>query len=56
MKLVYGPTKDIGDLERMFATLDLDVAYVREWITKLPEAVTKLRILDDLVRRFRSAQ
>ena len=52
MKLLYGRTKDLADLERMFASLTLDVPYMREWLTKLPSGANKLHLLDDFVRRF----
>jgi hypothetical protein len=55
LKLLYGRTKDLADLERMFAALpDLDLAYVRGWLAKLPASERKVAMLDDLVRRFRS--
>jgi hypothetical protein len=54
LKLLYGRTKDIADLERMFAAIPaLDVDYVRDWLAKLPDAERKRALLDDLVRRFR---
>ncbi len=54
LKLLYGRTKDVADLERMLAVLpDLDVDYVRAWLTRLPGAERKQAVLDDLVRRFR---
>jgi hypothetical protein len=55
LKLVYGRTKDIADLERMFAALPaLDLDYIRNWIAQLPGADRKRAVLDDLIRRFRS--
>jgi hypothetical protein len=54
MKLLYGRTKDVADLERMFTALpNLDVGYIRNWLAKMPTGATKLALLDDLVRRFR---
>ena len=54
MKLLYGRTKDIADLERVFAALPaLDLAYIREWLAKLPSGGNKQILLEDLVRRFR---
>ncbi len=55
MKLLYARTKDVADLERMFAALpDLDLGYVRTWLQKLPIGDRHLGIFDDLVRRFRA--
>jgi Nucleotidyltransferase of unknown function (DUF6036) len=55
MKLVYARTKDVADLERLFAALPtLDVAYVRSWLTQMvPSGDRRLAVLDDLVARFR---
>ncbi|HEY5946494.1 MAG TPA: hypothetical protein VIV40_13420 [Kofleriaceae bacterium] len=54
LKLLYGRTKDIADLERMFAALpDLDLDYIKDWLTVLPSAERKRALLDDLVTRFR---
>lgn len=55
MKLLYGRAKDLGDLERLFATRTLDLAYVRRWLAVMPFAGTRLRALDDLERRFAKA-
>ena len=53
MKLIYGRSKDIPDLERMFATMTMDLAYVRTWLTKMVSAGDRrFAILDDLERRF----
>jgi len=53
MKFVYGRTKDVPDLERMFALLSLDRGYVRRWVTKMvPAGDRRLALLDDLERRF----
>ncbi len=55
MKLLYGRTKDLADLERMFAALpDLDLEYMRTWLLKLPVTNRQIAMLDDLVRCFRS--
>lgn len=55
MKLLYARTKDVADLERMFAALpELDLAYVRSWLGKLPVGERHFGILDDLERRFRA--
>jgi hypothetical protein len=57
LKLLYGRTKDIADLERMFAALpDLDFTYVRDWVAVLPASEHKLELLADLERRFRSVR
>lgn len=54
LKLLYSRTKDVADLERMFVALpDLDLAYVREWLLKLPAGNRHVAILNDLERRFR---
>jgi hypothetical protein len=53
MKLVYGRSKDVPDLERMFALLPLDLGYVRDWLTKMvPAGDRRFELLDDLERRF----
>lgn len=53
MKLLYARSKDVPDLERMFAALRLDVVYIREWLTKMvPPGDRRLGLLDDLDRRF----
>jgi len=53
MKLIYGRSKDVPDLERMFAALPLDLAYVRAWLTKMaPAGDRRFALLDDLERRF----
>jgi hypothetical protein len=53
MKLLYGRSKDIADLERMFSVLTLDLSYVRAWFAKMvPEGDRRLTLLDDLERRF----
>jgi Nucleotidyl transferase AbiEii toxin, Type IV TA system len=55
MKLLYARNKDVPDLERMFAKLpDLDIAYIRTWLLKLPAGNRHIALLDDLVRRFHS--
>lgn len=56
-KLVFGRPKDVTDLERLFAVrAELDVAYVRAWLTQMvPAGDPRGAILDDLVRRFRPA-
>lgn len=53
-KLTFGRAKDIGDLEMMFAVRpDLDVAYIRDWLTQMiPAGDRRLAVLDDLERRF----
>jgi hypothetical protein len=56
MKLLYGRTKDVVDLERMFAMIPtLDLEYIREWLIKLPAGNRHVAVLNDLIRRFRSA-
>jgi hypothetical protein len=53
MKLFYGRSKDVPDLERMFAALSLDRGYIRDWLTKMvPAGDRRLGLLDDLERRF----
>ena len=54
VKLFYGRTKDVIDLERLFAVRqDLDVEYIRSWIDKMvPAGDRRLSVLDDLVERF----
>jgi hypothetical protein len=53
MKLLYARTKDIADLERMFAVLTLDLAYVRTWLARMvPDGDRRLAVLDDLEHRF----
>ena len=53
MKLIYGRSKDVPDLERMFALLPLDLDYIRGWLTKMaPAGDRRFALLDDLVRRF----
>ena len=55
MKLVYARTKDVADLERLFAALPaLDLAYVRSWLAQMvPSGDRRLAVLDNLVARFR---
>jgi hypothetical protein len=53
MKLIYGRSKDVPDLERMFAALPLDLGYIRGWLTKMvPAGDRRLALLDDLEHRF----
>ncbi len=55
LKLMYGRPKDVVDLERLFvAQPELDLAYVRTWVSQLPGAQQRLALLDDLTRRFRA--
>jgi hypothetical protein len=53
-KLVFGRARDVADLERLFAVRDdLDVDYVRRWLTSMvPAGDRRHAILDDLVGRF----
>lgn len=53
-KLFYARTKDVSDLERMFAALpDLDAAYIRQWLEKMVVGGDRrLAILGDLEARF----
>ena len=53
-KLVFGRSKDITDLESMFARRpDLDVTYVRMWLAQMvPPGDHRLGVLADLERRF----
>lgn len=53
-KLWFGRPKDVADLEHVFAAHpDLDVAYVRSWLTQmLPAGDRRMSMLDDLERRF----
>jgi len=54
LKLMYGRTKDIADLERLFGAVALDIEYVRSWLAQIvPAGDRRLAILDDLERRFR---
>ena len=53
MELLYARSKDVPDLERMFAALQLDLVYIREWVTKMaPPGDRRFVLLDDLERRF----
>ena len=54
LKLLYARAKDTGDLERLFAAYpDLDVTYVRRWLTTIaPAGDRRFATLDDLERRF----
>jgi len=53
MKLLYGRTKDVADLERMFSALTLDLSYVRTWLGKMvPDGDRRLALLDELEHRF----
>lgn len=57
MKLLYARTKDVADLERIFAMLPaLDVEYVREWLLMMPVENRQVALLDDLIRRFRTSR
>lgn len=47
LKLLYGRPKDIGDLERLFATRAIDLGYVRRWLAMMP--IDRTAILDSLV-------
>jgi hypothetical protein len=53
-KLIFGRSKDVTDLERLFAVKPtLDVSYIRGWLTQMvPAGDRRIGILDDLVRRF----
>lgn len=53
-KLLYGREKDVIDLERLIArNHNMDLAYVRGWLTKMvPAGDRRLALLDDLERRF----
>jgi hypothetical protein len=52
-KLMFGRDKDVADLERLLATRDLDLGYVRTWLTQMvPAGDRRLVVLDDLERRF----
>lgn len=53
-KLLFGREKDSIDLERLIArNPDLDLAYVRGWLTKMaPAGDRRFALLDDLERRF----
>lgn len=54
LKLLYARPKDHGDLERLFAAHpNLDVAYVRRWMTAIaPAGDRRFTMLDELERRF----
>ena len=53
-KLIYGRPKDLIDLERLVAVRpDMDLAYVRSWLTRMiPAGDRRFGALDDLERRF----
>lgn len=53
-KLVFGRTKDVSDLESLFAVRrDLDVGYIRSWLVQMVRpGDQRLAVLDDLERRF----
>jgi hypothetical protein len=53
-KLLFARGKDLPDLEHVFAAHpDLDVVYVRHWLSQMvPAGDRRFAILDDLVRRF----
>jgi hypothetical protein len=53
-KLLYGREKDVIDLERLIArNHNMDLAYVRGWLTKMvPAGDRRLALLEDLARRF----
>lgn len=53
-KLWFARAKDLADLERVFAAHpDLDVAYVRFWLSQMaPAGDRRFAMLDDLERRF----
>jgi hypothetical protein len=53
-KLIFGRDKDVMDLQSLFAAQpDLDLGYVRHWLTQmLPAGDARFAILDDLERRF----
>jgi hypothetical protein len=53
-KLLYGREKDVIDLEHLIArNRDMDLAYVRGWLTKMvPAGDRRLQLLDNLERRF----
>jgi hypothetical protein len=54
LKLLFGRTKDVADLERVFAALpQLDLDYIRQWVAQLPGSQGRLALLADLARRFR---
>jgi hypothetical protein len=54
-KLIYGRPKDLVDLERLIAVRpDIDLAYVRSWLTRMiPAGDRRFMALDDLERRFK---
>jgi hypothetical protein len=53
-KLLYGRQKDVIDLELLITRKrNMDLAYVRSWLTKMvPAGDRRLALLDDLERRF----
>lgn len=54
MKLVYGRDKDLVDLERLFAVQpDLDLAYIQDWVRRMPVTPDTAATLAGLIRRFR---
>lgn len=54
LKLFYGRSKDVSDLERIFAARpDMDRAYIRHWLAQMvPPGDRRLTLLDELERRF----
>jgi hypothetical protein len=52
-KLLFGRDKDVADLERLLATRELDLRYIRTWLTQMvPAGDRRIAVLDDLERRF----
>jgi hypothetical protein len=52
-KLLFGRSKDVADLERLFAVRAIDTAYVRSWLVQMvPSGDRRLAVLEDLERRF----
>ncbi len=54
MKLFYGRSKDVPDLERLFAALpEMDRSYIRHWLLQMVRAGDRrIELLDELERRF----
>ena len=52
-KLFFGRAKDVPDLERLFAAVDLDLDYVQHWLEQMVPAGDRRRaLLQDLRSRF----
>ena len=53
-KLIYGRTRDVADLQRLFSVMAdrLDLTYVADWLARIvPPSDRRLSLLADLRRR-----